>query len=112
MLDGKKAKAEKIVYESISNLSDKVKKEPVEAFEEMEVPLIIAPYSGGGGPWSLYKNDLGLPMIRSVGVGGGGVGPSGDEYFVIDGSDVVGGLIECELSHIHMLKAYAKKALS
>ena len=84
----------------------------VEAFEEMEVPLIIAPYSGGGGPWSLYKNDLGLPMIRSVGVGGGGVGPSGDEYFVIDGSDVVGGLIECELSPLHMLKAYAKKALS
>ena len=35
MLNGKKAKAEKIVYDSISNLSDKVKKEPVEAFEEI-----------------------------------------------------------------------------
>ena len=35
MLNGKKAKAEKIVYDSIINLSDKVKKEPVEAFEEI-----------------------------------------------------------------------------
>ena len=35
MQNGKKAKAEKIVYESITNLSDKTKKEPVEAFEEI-----------------------------------------------------------------------------
>ncbi|MSO13320.1 30S ribosomal protein S7 [Rickettsiales endosymbiont of Trichoplax sp. H2] len=35
MQNGKKAKAEKIVYESIDNLSGKIKKEPVEAFEEI-----------------------------------------------------------------------------
>ena len=35
MFDGKKSKAEKIVYEAIGNLSNKVKKEPIEAFEEI-----------------------------------------------------------------------------
>ncbi len=82
----------------------------MEAFEEMEVPLVMAPYSGGGGPWSLYRNDLGLPMIRSVGVGGGGNAGAANEFMVIDGTDTMGGLVECELSHVHMLKAYERRA--
>ena len=76
------------------------------AFHEMEVPLVMAPYSGGGGPWSLYITELGLPMVRGVGVGGGGNIGGANEYMVIDGTEVVGGLVECELSHIHMLKSY------
>ena len=78
------------------------------AFELMEVPLLIAPYSGGGGPWSLYTTELGIPMIRSVGVGGGGNAPGLGEFMVIDGTDKMGGLVECELSHVHMLKSYAE----
>jgi len=35
MLDGKKSKAEKIVYQSVVNLSNKVEKNPIEAFEEI-----------------------------------------------------------------------------
>lgn len=35
MHDGKKAKAEKIVHQSIENLSKKSKKQPVEVFEEI-----------------------------------------------------------------------------
>ena len=35
MFDGKKSKAEKIVYEAVGSLSNKVKKEPIEAFEEI-----------------------------------------------------------------------------
>jgi len=27
---------------------------------------------------------------------------------VIDGTDKMGGLVECELSHVHMLKSYAE----
>lgn len=34
------------------------------------------------------------------------------QYLVIDGNDKVGGLVECELSHVHMLKAYHKLAES
>ena len=79
------------------------------AFEVMEVPLVMAPCSGGGGPWSLYATDLGLPMVRSVGVGTGGNAGGPNEYLVIDGTEKVGGLVECELSHIHMLKCYAEE---
>ena len=77
------------------------------AFQEMDVPLAMVPCSGGGGPWSLYATDLGLATIRSVGLGSGGISRGADEYLVIDGTDTVGGLIECELSHISMLKSYA-----
>ncbi len=78
----------------------------VRAFDTMEVPLSIAPFSGGGGPWSLFPTELGIPMVRSVGVGGGGAGAN--EYLVLDGTDKMGGLVECSLSHIHMLKSYAE----
>ena len=76
------------------------------AFEHMEVPLSMVPCSGGGGPWSLFPTELGIQMIRSVGVGTGSAGTN--EYFVIDGAEKVGGLVECSLSHIHMLKSYAE----
>lgn len=76
------------------------------AFEHMEVPLSMVPCSGGGGPWSLFPTELGIQMIRSVGVGTGS--PGTNEYFVIDGTEKVGGLVECSLSHIHMLKSYAE----
>lgn len=76
------------------------------AFEEMEVPLSVSPCSGGGGPWSLFPTELGIPMIRSVGVGTGTGGTN--EYFVIDGTEKVGGMVECSLSHVHLLKSYAK----
>ena len=79
------------------------------AFQEMDVPVVSVPGSGGGGPWSIYATDLGLPVIRSVGLGGG-AGGGANEYLVIDGTETVGGLVECELSHIHLLKAYAEES--
>ena len=78
----------------------------VRAFDTMEVPLSVAPFSGGGGPWSLFPTELGIPMVRGVGVGGGNAGAN--EYLVLDGTDKMGGLVECSLSHIHMLKSYAE----
>ena len=79
------------------------------AFQEMDVPVVTVPGSGGGGPWSIYATDLGLPVIRSVGLGGG-AGGGANEYIAIDGTDTVGGLVECELSHVHLLNAYAEGA--
>ena len=78
------------------------------AFQQMEVPMAMVPCSGGGGPWSLYVTDLGLPMIKGVGLGSGGSTGGANEYLVVDGTDTVGGLVECELSHIQMLKSYAE----
>jgi acetylornithine deacetylase/succinyl-diaminopimelate desuccinylase-like protein len=80
----------------------------VQAFEQMEVPLAMPPCSGGGGPWSLFTTELGIPMVRSVGVGGGGGMGGANEFLVIDGDGKLGGLVECELSHMHILKSYAE----
>lgn len=79
------------------------------AFATMEVPLITPPGSGGGGPWSIFTTEFGMPMIRSVGVGVGGGTGGPNEYMVIDGKGPAGGLVECELSHMHILKAYAEE---
>ncbi len=79
------------------------------AFQQMEVPFSMAPGSGAGGPWSLYASELGMPVIRNVGLGAGGNTAGPNEFMVIDGTETVGGLVECELSHIQMLKSYAEE---
>ena len=48
-----------------------------------------------------------MPVIRNVGLGAGGNTAGPNEFMVIDGTEAVGGLVECELSHISMLKSYA-----
>ena len=77
------------------------------SFQIMDVPLLMAPSTGGGGPWSLYATEMGMPVIRNVGLGSGSAGSN--EFLVIDGTDTVGGLVESELSHILMLKSYAEE---
>ena len=79
----------------------------IRSFEEMDVPLSLSPGTGAGGPWSLYGSEFGMPVIRNVGLGAGGNTAGPNEFMVIDGTEAVGGLVECELSHISMLKSYA-----
>ena len=74
--------------------------------EEMKVPVVVAPTTGGAGPWSLFPNELGVPMARGVGVGGGSAGPN--EFLVIDGAEGVGGLIEMEASFARFLKEFGE----
>ena len=67
MFDGKKSKAEKIVYEAISNLSNKVKKEPIEAFEEIVDnlrPLIEVKSRRVGG--ATYQVPMEVRSARSL----------------------------------------------
>jgi len=79
-----------------------------QVFERREVPVITWPYTGGGGPWSLYATEFGIPVVRDVGLGFGGNVGGPDEYLVIDGGREGSGLIDCELSHIEMLMGYAE----
>ncbi len=74
--------------------------------EGLEVP--IWPYKGGGGPWSLYRSELGLPLIMAAGLGGGARRDRGDEYLVIEGNDEVAGLLGAEKSHVDILHRYAQ----
>ena len=65
------------------------------------------PYRGGGGPWSLYRNDLGVPLMNGAGLGGGGSLGGADEYLVIDGNEQVAGLLEAQKSQVAILERFA-----
>jgi len=67
MFDGKKSKAERIVYKAIDSLSNKVKKEPVEAFEEVIdnlKPLIEVKSRRVGG--ATYQVPMEIRSSRSL----------------------------------------------
>lgn len=68
---------------------------------------VVWPYQGGGGPWSLFKSELGIPIVRQAGLGGGGRRDRGDEYLLIDGDAKVAGLAEAEKSQVDIVHAYA-----
>jgi acetylornithine deacetylase/succinyl-diaminopimelate desuccinylase-like protein len=67
----------------------------------------VWPYQGGGGPWSLFKSDLGIPIVRQAGLGGGGRRDRGDEYLLVDGDGKVAGLAGAEKSHVDLVHTYA-----
>jgi len=68
---------------------------------------VVWPYQGGGGPWSLFKSELGIPIVRQAGLGGGGRRDRGDEYLLIDGDGKVAGLADAEKSQVDIVHAYA-----
>ena len=74
------------------------------AIGEVGAEVVTAPATAGAGPWSLFPNELGVPMARGVGIGGGAAGPN--EYLVIDGAGPVGGLIEMETSFVSFLRRF------
>ena len=74
------------------------------ALEDMGAPVVTAPATAGAGPWSLFPNELGVPMARGVGIGGGAAGVN--EYLVIDGAGAVGGLIEMETAFVRFLREF------
>jgi acetylornithine deacetylase/succinyl-diaminopimelate desuccinylase-like protein len=69
----------------------------------------VWPYQGGGGPWSLFKSELGIPIVRQAGLGGGGRRDRGDEYLLVDGDGKVAGLADAEKSHVDIVHAYAAR---
>lgn len=68
---------------------------------------IVWPYQGGGGPWSLFKSDLDIPIVRQAGLGGGGRRDRGDEYLFLDGDGKVAGLSDSEKSQVDIVHTYA-----
>jgi acetylornithine deacetylase/succinyl-diaminopimelate desuccinylase-like protein len=72
--------------------------------------LTLWPFSAGGVPWAVFGTKFDIPLLYGVGLGYGENSEGADEFFVVDGTDTVGGLVDCELSHAQMLLAYAEKA--
>lgn len=68
---------------------------------------IIWPRQGYGGPWSIFAERFGAPIVFATGIGhGGGVGQP-DEYIVIDGGGHVAGLPEMERFYVDLLFDFA-----
>ena len=76
----------------------------IDSVEETGAEVVTAPATAGAGPWSLFPNELGVPMARGVGIGGGAAGVN--EYLVIDGAGPVGGLIEMETAFVQFLRRF------
>ena len=60
------------------------------------------PATGGGGPWSIFAEDFGIPVLRDVGLGHGRASAV-DEYLVIEGGGRVGGMVDMAASHAEFM---------
>lgn len=71
-------------------------------FASRGLEVVWWPSTGGGGPWSLFARELGMSVLRDVGVGHGRASAT-DEYLVVDGTGSVGGMVEMALSHAEFM---------
>ena len=82
----------------------------VQTYKSFDIEPEIWPLMGGFAPFYLFTSKpLNLPLVLA-GLGHGGNAHAPDEYFVIDGTEKVKGLSDCEKSYVAMLYNYAKIA--
>ena len=79
----------------------------IRAYRRLGHDPLVWPLRGTSGPWYLLNRVLGLPTIKDGGLGHGGGFHAPNEYLVIEGSGRIGGLVECEQSHVEVLYSYA-----
>jgi len=59
--------------------------------------VLLWPHSGGGGPWSLFKRELSVPVLRDFGAGFGGGVAAPDEYVLLESENPkLKGFLEAE----------------
>jgi acetylornithine deacetylase/succinyl-diaminopimelate desuccinylase-like protein len=79
----------------------------VRAAERAGGDLVVWPMQGYGGPWSIFAQDFGAPVVFATGIGqGAGVGLP-DEYIVLDGGGKAAGLREMERFYVDFLADFA-----
>ncbi len=71
-------------------------------FASRGLDIVWWPMTGGGGPWSLFAEEFGIPVLRDVGLGHGRASAV-DEYLVVDGSGRVGGLVDMAASYAEFM---------
>ena len=76
-------------------------------FAAHDVEVVWWPMTGGGGPWSIFSEEFGMPVLRDVGLGHGRAGAT-DEYLVVEGRGKVAGLVEMALSHVEVMLRLAQ----
>jgi acetylornithine deacetylase/succinyl-diaminopimelate desuccinylase-like protein len=78
---------------------------------EFGVEVDTQPYTAGGGGWSIFGNEFGIPVLFDVGIGHGGRAGAPDEYLVIDESRGHG-LTHAEMWYAQFLNRYAQTRTS
>jgi len=81
----------------------------IDTYQQAGLEAPVWPYKGGGGPWSLFRSELGLPLVMAAGLGGGGRRDRGDEYLIIDGHPKIASLLDSEKSHIDIVNNFATR---
>jgi acetylornithine deacetylase/succinyl-diaminopimelate desuccinylase-like protein len=76
-------------------------------FAARQLEIVRWPMSSGGGPWSLFAQEFGIPVLRDVGLGHGQALVR-DEYLVIEGSGRVAGMVDMALSYVEMMLRLAR----
>jgi acetylornithine deacetylase/succinyl-diaminopimelate desuccinylase-like protein len=71
-------------------------------FASRGLEVVWWPMTGGGGPWSIFAEEFGMPVLRDVGLGHGRASAT-DEYLVIDGAGSVGGMVDMAVSHAEFM---------
>lgn len=79
----------------------------IRAYRRLGHDPLVWPLRGTSGVWYLLNRVLGLPTLKDGGLGHGGGFHAPNEYLVIEGKGRVGGLVECEQSHVEVLYSYA-----
>ncbi|WP_170984991.1 M20/M25/M40 family metallo-hydrolase [Roseomonas sp. AR75] len=68
----------------------------------------IWPMQPFGGPWAHYARTLGIPTLFGAAPGHGARATASDEYFVLQGTEAVAGLLGLELYFVDLLQAVAE----
>ena len=71
-------------------------------FASRGLDVVWWPMTGGGGPWSIFTEQFGIPVLRDVGMGHGRASAT-DEYLVVEGAGKVGGIVEMAMSHAELM---------
>jgi hypothetical protein len=79
----------------------------IRAYRRLGHEPLVWPLRGTSGPWYLLNRVLGLPTIKEGGLGHGQGFHAPNEFLVLEGRGQVGGLVECERSHVEVLYSYA-----
>lgn len=76
-------------------------------FREMAGEIEYYPYSGGGGPWSRFTSDFGIPVLFDAGLGYGGKAGAPGEFLVLESESAPAGNVSCEAFYAEFLNRVA-----
>ena len=82
----------------------------VRAVKKSGGDLTVWPGQGYGGPWSIFAQDFGMPVVFATGIGHGAGVVLPDEYLVIDGAGKVPGFREMARFGVDFVTDFAATA--